>query len=218
MRMRPSADPRAPGIYQTLRLGGATAAVDREHAHRRLRRHHPEGPDERADAARRTGTSSSRSSATSTESYTADSVYGFFKNGGTDCWVVRVAHSAPKGELAGLDHAACAEHVQVDDWDKPSLQVRALNEGAWGNDDLVPLRARARRAGAAHARPRHRLRRGARQRRRAASRSARSCASTIARTRDFVVITEVGDKLDQVEHRDAGQPPPPRGRRRRTSR
>ncbi len=69
----------------------------------------------------------------STESYTSDSVYGFFKNGGTDCWVVRVAHTAPIGEEPGPEHAACAEHVQVDDWNKPSLRIRALDEGTWGN-------------------------------------------------------------------------------------
>jgi hypothetical protein len=67
------------------------------------------------------------------ESYTADSVYGFFKNGGTDCWVVRVAHCAAAGATAALEHAACAEHVQLDGWNQPSLRVRALNEGSWGN-------------------------------------------------------------------------------------
>jgi hypothetical protein len=60
-------------------------------------------------------------------------VYGFFKNGGTDCWVVRVAHNPPKGELPGIDHASFAEHVQIDDWNKPSLRIRSLNEGTWGN-------------------------------------------------------------------------------------
>src|SRR5207237_10114618 len=64
---------------------------------------------------------------------TSYAVYGFFKNGGTDCWVVRIAHCAKQGELPGLDHAACAEHVQIDDWNKPSLKIRALNEGTWGN-------------------------------------------------------------------------------------
>ncbi|HET9989266.1 MAG TPA: phage tail sheath C-terminal domain-containing protein [Kofleriaceae bacterium] len=70
---------------------------------------------------------------TSGDSYTSDSVYGFFKNGGTDCWMVRIAHNAPKGELPTVDHAACAEHMQIDDWNKPSLKIRALNEGTWGN-------------------------------------------------------------------------------------
>lgn len=69
----------------------------------------------------------------STDSYTADAVYGFFRNGGTDCWVVRVAHMPPAGEIAGLEHASCAEHVQIDDWNKPSLKIRSLNEGTWGN-------------------------------------------------------------------------------------
>jgi hypothetical protein len=68
-----------------------------------------------------------------TESYTSDSVYGFFKNGGTDCWVVRVAHNAAKGELPGMEHASFAEHLQIDDWNKPSLKIRSLNEGTWGN-------------------------------------------------------------------------------------
>jgi phage tail sheath protein FI len=68
-----------------------------------------------------------------TDSYTPDSIHGFFKNGGNDCWVVRVAHCAPKGEQAGMQHAACAEHVQVDDWNKPSLKIHSLNEGSWGN-------------------------------------------------------------------------------------
>ena len=70
---------------------------------------------------------------TASDSYTSDSVYGFFKNGGTDCWMVRIAHCAEKGVLPTIDHAACAEHVQIDDWNKPSLKIRALDEGEWGN-------------------------------------------------------------------------------------
>lgn len=69
----------------------------------------------------------------STDSYTSDSMFGFFRNGGTDCWMVRVAHTAPAGELPGLEHASCAEHVQIDDWNKPSLKIRSLDEGTWGN-------------------------------------------------------------------------------------
>jgi len=69
----------------------------------------------------------------SSESYTSESVHGFFRNGGTDCWVVRVAHNAPHGEDPQMEHASCAEHVQADDWSKPSLKIRALNEGTWGN-------------------------------------------------------------------------------------
>ncbi|MCX5748000.1 MAG: phage tail sheath subtilisin-like domain-containing protein [Proteobacteria bacterium] len=68
-----------------------------------------------------------------TDSYTSDAVYGFFKNGGTDCWVVRVAHNPPANELAKIEHAACAEYQIEDDWKKPSLKIRSLNEGSWGN-------------------------------------------------------------------------------------
>ena len=54
--------------------------------------------------------------------------------------------------------------------------------GHVGQHDLVPLRPRPRRAGAADARPRHRLRRGARQHdARLRGRLAR-CGSTTART------------------------------------
>jgi hypothetical protein len=66
--------------------------------------------------------------------YLSDSVFGFFRNGGKAAWIVRVAHAAPPGQLPTLDQAACAEHVQIDDWSKPSLRIRALDEGEWGNN------------------------------------------------------------------------------------
>jgi hypothetical protein len=68
------------------------------------------------------------------EHYLSDSVHAFFRNGGNACIVVRVAHMPAAGEAIGIDHATCAEHIQVDDWSKPSLKVRALNEGRWGNN------------------------------------------------------------------------------------
>jgi hypothetical protein len=133
MRMRPTADPRAPGIYQTFdtvvppplsiantRITGIVGITQK-------------GPMNEAVRLANWDEFVEIFGAPVADAYTADSVYGFFKNGGTDCWVVRVAHNPPKGEVAGLDHAACAEHVQVDDWDKPSLKIRALNEGTWGN-------------------------------------------------------------------------------------
>ena len=69
--------------------------------------------------------------------YTTDSVWAHFRNGGGPVWMTRVAHMAPAGETAGVDHAVCAEHVQVDDWNKPSLKIRALDEGTWGNNIWV---------------------------------------------------------------------------------
>jgi hypothetical protein len=133
MRMRPSADPRAPGIYQSFdsvlpppmaiantRITGFVGLTQK-------------GPMNEAVRLSNWDEFVEIFGTPTPESYTAHSVYGFFKNGGADCWVVRVAHNAPKGELPGLDHAACAEHVQIDDWDKPSLKIRALNEGSWGN-------------------------------------------------------------------------------------
>src|SRR5437773_11838016 len=57
----------------------------------------------------------------STEGYLARCVEGFFLNGGTSCYVVRVAHRARSGEASRPEHAACAERVIKDGWDKPTL-------------------------------------------------------------------------------------------------
>lgn len=73
----------------------------------------------------------------SNESYLARAVEGFFLNGGASCYVVRVAHRPRPGETAGPEHAACAERVVKDGWDKPTLRVRAMNEGRWGNNIWV---------------------------------------------------------------------------------
>jgi len=132
MRMRPSADPRAPGIYQQFdtvappplsiantRIAGVVGTTQKGPMNEPTR---ITSWDEFTEIYGYTA-----------DSYTSDSMFGFFRNGGTDCWMVRVAHTAPVGELPGMEHAACAEHVQVDDWSKPSLKIRALDEGTWGN-------------------------------------------------------------------------------------
>ena len=193
MRMRPSADPRAPGIYQTFdtvappplsisntRIAGFVGTTQK-------------GPmnvptrlanwDEFLETF-----------GYSLDSYTSDSVFGFFKNGGTDCWVVRVAHNAPAGELPGMQHAACAEHVQIDDWNKPSLKIRALNEGSWGNT----IWFKCVHAGGAQALLTRDLDIGAGEAHINATRGFEVGATVRIYDRensDFVVITEVGDKL-----------------------
>lgn len=133
MRMRPSADPRAPGIYQsfdTIAPPPLTIANTRITGFVGLTEKGPMN-----EATRLTNWDEFvETFGVGAESYTASSVYGFFRNGGTDCWVVRVAHCAPKGEQPGESHASCAEYVQGDAFKKPSLKVRALNEGTWGNN------------------------------------------------------------------------------------
>ncbi len=133
IRMRPSADPRAPGIYQSFdsiapppltiantRITGFVGITEK-------------GPMN--EATRLTNWDEFvETFGVGAESYTAASVYGFFRNGGTDCWVVRVAHCAAKGEQPGESHAACAEFIQGDAFKKPVLKVRALDEGTWGNN------------------------------------------------------------------------------------
>jgi hypothetical protein len=132
IRLRPSAEHRAPGIYQSF---DAVVPPPLSIANTRIAAF--VGITQKGPMNEPTRLTSwdefVEIFGSQCESYTADSVYGFFKNGGTDCWVVRVAHCAPIGEQPGLDHAACAEHLQVDDWNKPSLKIRALNEGSWGN-------------------------------------------------------------------------------------
>ena len=60
------------------------------------------------------------------EGYLARAVEGFFLNGGESCFVVRIAHDATR-----------AGWVVKDSWDKPTLHVKALNEGRWGNNIWV---------------------------------------------------------------------------------
>jgi phage tail sheath protein FI len=193
MRMRPSADPRAPGIYQTYdqivipaisiantRIAGFVGITQK-------------GP---MNEPTRLGTWDEflEIFGYTQESYTSDSVFGFFKNGGTDCWVVRVAHNPPAGQLAAIDQAASAEHVQLDDWNKPSLKICALNEGSWGNAMWV----RCLHATAAQALLTRDLDIGAGEAYVNTTRGFEVGSSVRIYDRensDYVVVTEIGDKL-----------------------
>ena len=63
-------------------------------------------------------------------SYLAYSVFGFFRNGGVRCYVVRVAHE--KSTRASTKLKA---HGDVE-----AVKVSAINEGAWGNSLTVEVR------------------------------------------------------------------------------
>lgn len=193
MRMRPSADQRAPGIYQTYdgvaipamsiantRIAGFVGITQK-------------GP---MNEPTRLGNWDEflETFGYTQDSYTSDAIYGFFKNGGTECWVVRVAHNPERGQLATLDQAASAEHVQLDDWNKPALKIRALNEGSWGNAIWV----RCVHAPTAQALLTRDLDIGAGEAHVNATRGFEVGATVRVYDRensDYVVITEVGDKL-----------------------
>jgi hypothetical protein len=133
MRVRPSADPRAPGIYQSVdpvaippvsiadtRIAGFVGLSLRGPLNQPVRVSSWDEFVEIFGATER--------------HYLSASVHGFFRNGGAACWVTRVAHMPAADEAVGLEHAARSEHVQVDDWGKPSLCIRAFDEGDWGNN------------------------------------------------------------------------------------
>ncbi|MEX5301259.1 phage tail sheath family protein [Kocuria sabuli] len=58
---------------------------------------------------------------------TAESVFGFFENGGPAAWVVRV------------DPSTGATWTTFDDGGRPSFAVTAISPGAWGNDLTVSV-------------------------------------------------------------------------------
>jgi phage tail sheath protein FI len=63
--------------------------------------------------------------------YLADSVKGFFLNGGHTCYVVRVAHTFRRGRTQVATQAA---HTLLDRAGQPTALIEACNEGAWGNE------------------------------------------------------------------------------------
>jgi uncharacterized protein len=77
--------------------------------------------------------------------YLADSVFGFFRNGGEKCWVVRVADtsrlglSTPAGQCTHSEPLAAAGTELTDHNGDPSVRIVALDPGGWGN--AVQVRA-----------------------------------------------------------------------------
>lgn len=70
-------------------------------------------------------------------------VEGFFRNGGKEAWIVRVAHKA--GRSAGEPASPAARTLQ-DRAGNSRIFVRALSEGTWGNEVTVTVRRRPPKA------------------------------------------------------------------------
>lgn len=65
-----------------------------------------------------------------TSGYLDDAVDGFFKNGGRICYVLRICHQMSR---RGEPTARKASLRLLDSERRPTLAVRAANEGEWGN-------------------------------------------------------------------------------------
>jgi uncharacterized protein len=134
--MRSAADFRPPGIYQTFSVASKpdlTAADTRVVGFVGLTEKGPLNQPVRVTSWEEFV----ETFGTTQDHYLTASVEAFYRNGGGACWVLRVAHVPATGEPVGIDHAASAEIVQNDDWNKPSLRISALNEGRWGNNIWV---------------------------------------------------------------------------------
>jgi len=69
-------------------------------------------------------------------SYLAESVRGFFDNGGELCYVVRIAHTFRRGR----SEAAMAASFPVKDREgRDAFTIAARNEGAWGNEIKIEV-------------------------------------------------------------------------------
>lgn len=75
--------------------------------------------------------------------YLADSVFGFFRNGGEKCWVVRVADpnvlglSVPAGQCPHIIALADAAADLEDHNGDPTIRIVALDPGGWGNAVVI---------------------------------------------------------------------------------
>jgi hypothetical protein len=68
--------------------------------------------------------------------YLANSVRGFFENGGATCYVLRVAHIFSRGRSVT---ASLAQKTIVDRTGKDSILIQAKNEGGWGNNIRIDI-------------------------------------------------------------------------------
>ncbi|GIW72537.1 MAG: hypothetical protein KatS3mg102_2079 [Planctomycetota bacterium] len=137
--------------------------------------------------------------------YLAYAVFGFFNNGGRECFVTRVAHiDDPDPEK----NAARASTVLRDLYARGTIQVEALNEGTWGNRlrVAVGIPKRVHRSVCTHDIPA-----GATSARVEVARGFEPGALvrlTDGRQEAFVRVVEVGEKEIRWEqpHRDGARP------------
>lgn len=84
-------------------------------------------------------------------SYLAESVYGFFLNGGEKCYIVRVGCSpgdpsdAQIGECKIYEPLQKASKTILDELGNNSIRLEAINEGSWGNHIAVKISGEAQK-------------------------------------------------------------------------
>ena len=206
MRMRPSADPRAPGIYQSFdRVAPPPLSIANTRITGFVGVTH-KGPINEPTRLRNWDEFIELFGYT-TDSYTSRFGLRLLQER-RHRLLGRARRALPRRRASSpvLDHAACAEHVQIDDWNKPSLKIRALNEGTWGNT----IWFRCAHSPGAQALLTRDLDIGAGEAHVNVTRGFEVGSLVRIYDRensDYIVITEVGDKLVKWARRHAGQPP-----------
>lgn len=75
--------------------------------------------------------------------FLAPAIEAFFKNGGRECFVLRVVHRG-RGSFGGGATAACLKLKDLEGY--PTLLVEAISEGLWGNSLSISARIQPPRA------------------------------------------------------------------------
>jgi len=75
-------------------------------------------------------------------SYLPYAVYGFFLNGGRECYIIRIAHTHKRSNEEVIGAASC---VIKDKNNKPLFKISAASGGTWGNSIVLDLKPSGRK-------------------------------------------------------------------------